>query len=283
MSIQQISAVYFSPTGTTKKIVEKTAEMLSDILQIPHKTLDFTLLKNRENSLKFSQNDLVVFGMPVYAGRLPNLLLKFLDGIEGNHGLAIPIVLYGNRNYDDALIELRDILEKRQLHTIAAGAFIGEHSFSTTLAQGRPDAADMSCLENFVRQTAQQIVRLPALGENAPSLQPVPVKGTPYPYSGYYKPKDAQENHIDIRKVKPLTNTDCNDCMICVHLCPMEAISHENPREVNGICIKCGACIKGCPEQAKYYGDEGYLYHKLDLEERFAQRKEPQWFFLQEI
>lgn len=280
MRIQQILAVYFSPTGTTRKVVERTAEMLSDILQVPHKTLDFTLPKGREHPLRFNRNDLVVFGMPVYAGRLPNLLLKFLDTLEGNHGLAIPIVLYGNRNYDDALIELRDILENKQLHTIAAGAFIGEHSFSTTLGQGRPDATDIFLLEDFVRQTAEEIVNLPVSDEKTKHLQPVPVKGTPYPYNGYYKPKDAREDPIDIRKVKPLTNTDCNDCMICVHLCPMGSISHENPRDINGVCIKCGACVKGCSQQAKYYVDEKYLYHKLDLEESFAERKEPQWFLL---
>ena len=49
--------------------------------------------------------------MPVYAGRIPNLLLlKYLTSVKGNDALAVPIVLFGNRNYDDALIELRDIL-----------------------------------------------------------------------------------------------------------------------------------------------------------------------------
>lgn len=48
--------------------------------------------------------------------------------------IAIPIVLFGNRNYDDALIELRNLLEEDGFNTIAAGAFVGEHAFSYTFA-----------------------------------------------------------------------------------------------------------------------------------------------------
>ena len=49
-------------------------------------------------------------------------------------------------------------------------------------------------------------------------------------------------------------------------------------KEFTGICIKCGACIKKCPVQAKYYEDEGYLYHKRELEEGLTRRAEPEWF-----
>ncbi|MPN11374.1 hypothetical protein SDC9_158675 [bioreactor metagenome] len=87
-----------------------------------------------------------------------------------------------------------------------------------------------------------------------------------------------KENIIDIRKVKPKTNDKCNNCGICVKVCPMGSISSENVREYTGICIKCGACIKKCPQNAKYYDDENYLYHKKDLEEEFQRRAEPETF-----
>ena len=83
----------------------------------------------------FFRKDIVIVGVPVYAGRVPNVLLKYLNTMSGNGALAIAVVLYGNRNYDDALLELKDILEANGFKVIAGGAFIGEHAFSKTLAK----------------------------------------------------------------------------------------------------------------------------------------------------
>jgi len=110
------------------------------------------------------------------------------------------------------------------------------------------------------------------------TLAPIDVKGVPHPYRGYYWPRDRQGIPVDLRKVKPLTSADCNDCKVCADVCPMGSISHDNVREYTGICIKCGACVKKCPQQAKYYDDKGYLYHKRELEEGFARRAEPELF-----
>ena len=125
--VDKIRAVYFSPTETTRKITTATAKGLSKTLKTRFEEYDFTLPEARTRTLQFSDSDLVVFGTPVYAGRVPNILLPYLNTIQGNGALAVPIVLFGNRDYDDALIELRDILENNGLHTIAAGAFVGEH------------------------------------------------------------------------------------------------------------------------------------------------------------
>ncbi len=81
----------------------------------------------------------MIFGTPVYAGRVPNLLLPYIrDKVKGNGALAVPVSLFGNRNFDDGLIELRNVLEADGFHTVAGGAFVGEHSFSRTLGAGRP-------------------------------------------------------------------------------------------------------------------------------------------------
>ena len=180
-------------------------------------------------------------------------------------------MLFGNRDYDDALIELRDILENNGLHTIAAGAFVGEHSFSRILAKDRPDMKDMDIVDEFVRKICEKY-------KTDTLSHPIPVSGTPYPYRGYYTPRDRQGTPVDIRKVKPLTNDRCNNCKHCAKVCPMGSISYENVRELTGICIKCGACIKKCPKQAKYYEDTGYLYHQHELEEGLTRRAENTFF-----
>lgn len=268
MERKKVWAVYFSATDTTKKIVLTIADEAARLLGAEREDYDFTLPGMRENGFAAGKDDLVIFGTPVYAGRVPNVLLKYLATIQGNGALAVPVVLFGNRNFDDGLIELRDILENTGFHTVAAAAFVGEHSFSKTLAAGRPDADDMKEALAFAGKVAEKVKGLPE-GE-VPA--PVEVEGVPHPYRGYYQPRDRKGVSIDIRKVKSLVSDACDDCKICADVCPMGSISHENVREYTGICIKCGACIKKCPKQARYYEDEGYLYHQHELEEGYTRR-----------
>lgn len=268
MERKKVWAVYFSATDTTKKTVLTIADEAARLLGAEREDYDFTLPRMRENGFAAGKDDLVIFGTPVYAGRVPNVLLKYLATIQGNGALAVPVVLFGNRNFDDGLIELRDILENTSFHTVAAAAFVGEHSFSKTLAAGRPDADDMKEALAFAGKVTEKVKGLPE-GE-APA--PVEVEGVPHPYRGYYQPRDRKGVSIDIRKVKSLVSDACDDCKICADVCPMGSISHENVREYTGICIKCGACIKKCPKQARYYEDEGYLYHQHELEEGYTRR-----------
>lgn len=273
MKIQSVTAVYFSATNTTKTVVSHVAQRTAEILHIPVHTIDFTLPNARKQITEFSQTELVIFGVPVYAGRIPNLLLPFVQtGFVGSDTPAVPIVLYGNRNYDDALIELRNVLESNRFHTIAAGAFIGEHSFSYKLAAGRPDSADLALAHQLADHVAARISGTESLPE-----RPVPVRGH-MPIRPYYTPRDRAGKPVNILKVKPKTNGFCDKCGLCVTVCPMGSIDPENPEFVVGICIKCGACVKKCPKHAKYYDDEKYLYHQHELEEGFARRAEPELF-----
>jgi ferredoxin/flavodoxin len=273
MTVKKVWAVYFSATGTTKKVVETIAVTIAGALGAECGVRDFTPPDARADALSFSPDELVIFGTPVYAGRVPNVLLKYLAGLEGSGATAVPVVLFGNRHYDDALIELRDILERGGLHTIAAAAFVGEHAFSYELAKGRPDEADLDFARDFAGEVVRKIERTADT-----ECTPIQVDGTPEPYRGYYQPRDRMGNPVDIRKVKPLTKDSCTNCGICARVCPMGSISFDNVRELTGICIKCGACVKKCPVQAKVFEDEGFLYHKRELEAGLTRRAEPASF-----
>ena len=198
MEIKAVCAAFFSATGTTKKIVWEIAKEIAFELKISLREFDFTLPQARRNPPVFSENEIVVFGTPVYAGRVPNVLLPYLAAIEGHGAAAVPVVVYGNRDFDDALIELRDILLKGGLKPIAAAAFVGEHSFSDRLAKGRPDAEDLRLARGFAEQAVQK------LRDNR-QAEELFVKGVPQPYRGYYQPRDRKGNPVEIRKVKPLT------------------------------------------------------------------------------
>ena len=259
-------AVYFSGTGTTERTVTHIAGELARLLAAPCRSFDFTRPQARQKELSFCERDLVVFGTPVYAGRVPNVLLPYLrEKVRGGGALAVPVVLFGNRNYDDALIELRDILQEDGFRCVAAGAFVGEHSFSHTLGAGRPNAADLADMDNFARAAARKIGGLAAL----PAV-PVAVAGQE-PIRPYYMPRDRHGAPINILKVKPKTDMAlCGGCGLCAARCPMGSIDPADVSQVKGICIKCCACVKGCPSGAKYFDDAGYLYHQHELEEIYA-------------
>lgn len=265
----KVWAVYFSATGTTEKVVRAIAEKIGDITGMEIGVFDFTPPEERTKPRDFCVDDIVVFGTPVYAGRVPNVLIKYISAFSGGGAKAIPVVLYGNRNYDDALIELKNTLEQGGFKPVAAAAFIGEHSFSRVLAAGRPDEKDMEKAREFAKMAAEKL--------KAEYISPLNVRGNE-PVRPYYQPRDRRGEHVNILKVKPKTDEKCTNCGVCAKSCPMGSIDPTDVREVAGICIKCGACVKKCPAGAKYYDDAGYIYHKTELELGYVRRAEPELF-----
>lgn len=272
-NMKKVWSMYFSGTGTTEKVVNRIADNLEKRLGAERGNINFTSKAMREKEYIFSQEDIVVFGVPVIAGRVPNLLLKFLETIKGEGALVVPIVLFGNRNYDDALIELRDILIADGFIPVGAGAFVGEHSFSKELGKGRPDREDLEIADTLAEKILQNIKSKKYLTEK------LYVKGE-NPYRWYYQPRDSKGNSIDIRKVKPKTDMSlCDNCGVCAKICPLGSIEIERVDVVSGICMKCCACVKRCPQGAKYFDDENFIYHKEELELEYKKRAKVEIFY----
>ena len=97
MTPKTVWAVYFSGTGTTERTVRSVAGELARMLSVPCRSIDFTRPQARQKELSFCERDLVVFGTPVYAGRVPNVLLPYLrEKVRGGGALAVPVVLFGS-------------------------------------------------------------------------------------------------------------------------------------------------------------------------------------------
>lgn len=269
--INRVYAMYFSATDTTKTICETIAEKAAQILGAEKLTYDFTNIKMRDGFPEFNESDLVVFGTPTYAGRVPNVLIKYVASVKGNGAYAVPVVLFGNRNYDDSLIELRNTLSENGFKAIAGAAFVGEHSFSRILAAGRPNEADRREAEEFSEKICAKL-------KDGDIKYPVYVKGEE-PIRPYYQPRDRKGTSINILKVKPKVSRElCDNCGICAEVCPMGSIPKDDVFTYTGICIKCGACEKKCPNGARYYDDPGYIYHRTELEEGYPEPKENEVF-----
>ena len=258
MEIESIHAAYFSPTHTTRRLVSHLAAALSGILKVECVENDFTLPARRIEAMQGRKGELWVVGLPVYAGRLPNLLLKYLDTWQGHGALALPIVSYGNRSYGNALLELHDLLLHHGFTPMGGAAFVGQHSFACALAAGRPNASDLAVAAGFAADIAGRVQNYLASGE----LPELHMKGQGAPdYGGYYQPLGEDGKPARFLKAKPETTDDCNACGRCAIVCPMGSIDVEHPSQVIGVCIKCNACIHVCPQKAKIFTDEAYLSH----------------------
>lgn len=269
----KVTALYFSPTHTTKKIVEQIASSLAAMLRIECDSMDITTPCSRKQQIIFDSNNIVIFGSPVYIGRLPNLISPYFKTFAGNGAAAVAVVVYGNRAYDDALAEARDILVSDGFNCVAAAAFVGEHSFSRILGGGRPDGSDLETAARYAERIYEKL-------SGGKAGEGFDVPGNPEALRGFYHATDKNGSSVDIRKVKPQTDRSlCNNCGFCASICPMGSINPADCSQVTGICIKCCACVKRCPSGAKYFDNPEYLGHKSLLEEKFASvRKNPELY-----
>ena len=280
MKLKGIAAVFFSPTGNTRKAVVEIADVIARREGIAVREIDFTLPRARKEVRKFEAGELVIFGTPVYAGRIPNKILPAVQTLfEGNGALAVPVVTFGNRSFDNALIELRIELEQHGFHTIAGAAFVAEHVFSNKLAAGRPDEKDLQTIRRFAEDVAEKIKGLEEgpLDGMAEIPAPAAVKGIE-PVPAYYRPLQEDGSPANFLKAKPKTSDSCNDCGICARVCPMGSISPKDYRTVTGICIKCQACVKSCPVHARFFDDPVMLSHTRMLEQHYERPAENEVF-----
>lgn len=273
--------VFFSPTHTSAKI----ARAVGDGIGMGRRMETDLTLDESADPIEIT-NALTVIAAPVYGGRVAPVALKRLKRLKGNNAPAILIAVYGNRDYEDALIELRDTAVELGFTPLSAGAFIGEHSYSTTnmpIAAGRPDASDLQIaflfgqdsLNKLIEKTAvtspelQAACKLKSLGGKLSILlSSFFIKGTS-PYKIVQAGKPAC----------PVCTEACFVCGECVEVCPTHAISiskdgSQIETDINR-CIKCCACVKECPNEARVF----HTPFAAILHEKFNTRREPELFF----
>jgi ferredoxin len=265
MKIDSLKLVCFSPTGTSKTVIQGIARGIN------HSTvelIDITTPQARIEPLETSANELLIVAVPVYMGRVPALLTEWLQAIEAHDTPAVSVVVYGNRVYDDALIELNDMLAQRGCKPIAGAAFIGEHSFSsagTPTAEGRPDAADLHYAETLGRKIREKLNAIPSVDQ----IPGVAIPGC-RPYRG-----DSKLWTVDFIAVSDA----CTRCGTCAEGCPTGAIDPEEGYLVDTEkCITCCACIKHCPAHARMMKPGPVRDASVRLSTLYNERKEPEYF-----
>lgn len=275
--MKHIFNLYFSPTGNAEKIGTAVAEALAHTLNWPLKPVNLTLPEARETLPPFEADDLVVITMPVYAGRLPNKMAPELARLlKGNQTPAVALVTYGNRHFDDALSELVLRLRDNGFIPIGAATMPSEHAFSQRIASNRPDETDLAALKAFGTRLGEKLLTKTDFVHSVKDKLTVPGNMPPGPY---YTPLGTDGQPAQFLKAKPKTHENrCTACGLCARLCPMGSIDQQMVTEVHGICIKCQACIRHCPNEAKYFDDPAFLSHVAMLECSATKHQDPAFF-----
>lgn len=259
MHFSEAKLIYFSATGTTRKVAETIGQTIST-----RKSNRNLLLQPLVEETAIPAETLTIVAMPVYNGRLPALCSQSLAHLKGNKTPAMAVVVYGNREYDDGLLELKNQLETNGFIVIGAAAFIARHSIFPEVATERPDENDLKVIGDFAKRCLEKLDSLASPAD----LAPLEIKGH-FPYK-----------ELKSVPMKPSSGDNCSLCGTCADICPVQAITltDVSTRTDESLCISCGACISVCPDESRQYRGADYEKFRGKFIERFSQRKEPELF-----
>lgn len=218
--------IIFSPTGGTERVANAVTQ---DWPQVT--TIDLSAPDTRYEDICLENDALAAIAMPSFGGVAPQLALDRLAALKGNGAKCVIIAVYGNRAYENTLVQMEDYARNAGFQVIAAVSAVAEHSIIHQYAAGRPSAEDCRELAGF---GAQILEKAASQTFSAPSI----------PGSRPYKTSGAG--------MIPKADSKCTACGLCVQKCPANAISAKDPKTTNkDRCISCMRCVSICPVHAR--------------------------------
>jgi ferredoxin len=273
-----VQSLYFSPTGSTRRIVEAIAGG-TGVPSLP--PISVTTPHDRDSFSGQIDGDLLIVGVPVYTGRIPSFVLSPLSQVDGAGRWALPVAVCGNVRMGTCLAELCAILKRQGFTIPAAGNFIAQHSFACkdfAIAEGRPDQDDLRQAAEFGQRVAGRIAQgaedITCVYGSSLYIR-MYVSGSTEPTGFVSMP----ERHRPTIRVSEHNEQRCDDCRSCVEICPTGSIDSESYSIEDETCIRCFACTSVCPSGAKVKVVRPLGQLAAWFRHRSAERGEPLLFF----
>ena len=272
----ELHNIVFSPTETSLKIARSVADGISGTAAAGSILHNLTL-GLQPGSISLRRSDLAVIAAPVYGGRMAPMAKERMKHIVADSTPCVLIAVYGNRAFENALSDMAEFVSGLGFVPVAAGAFVGEHSYSrpdTPIAVGRPDRADLDEAFGFGKAVGETL--------KCESLRPVDVAvlhDEPLPeeslanFRAFVKVYSEGQKVNPVRLVPLIDPMLCSGCGKCFSVCPADAVSDDCRSSDPAKCIKCCACVKGCPSGARSLSSP----FAPVLSANFSRRKSPQW------
>jgi ferredoxin len=277
-AVNSVQSLYFSPTGSTRRIVEAIAEGTG----VPSlATTSVTTPQDRDSFSGQIDGDLLIVGVPVYTGRIPSFVLSPLSRVDGAGRWALPVAVCGNVRMGTCLAELCAVLKRQGFTIPAAGNFVAQHSFACEefpIAEARPDQDDLRQAAEFGRRVAGRIA------EGAEDITCVYGR---FLYIRMYVSGGTEatgfvsmpERHRPTIRVSEHNTDLCDDCGNCVDVCPTGSIDPESYLIEDETCIRCFACTSVCTSEAKTKIVQPVEQLATWFTHRSTERGEPLLFF----
>lgn len=247
--------ICFSPTGGTRKVADMLAGGLADEIRF----VDLTDSRADFAGVSLDAEDIAVIAVPSYGGRVPATATERLSALHGNGARAVLACAYGNRAYEDTLVELEDAAKQAGFRVISAVAAIAEHSIARQFAAGRPDSQDALRLGEFAARIRAKLLAGDAAEPAIPGNRP------------YKKAGGAG--------MVPKPTRECVQCGACAKACPVQAIDMHDAKKVDGsACISCMRCVAICPHSARKVNGVMLAAVNVALKKVCSDRKEPELY-----
>ncbi len=244
----------YTGTGNSLWAARKIAGLLDDAAIVP--------IARYSGERAVCQTQRIGLVFPVHIWGVPSPVIKFIQQLKTPPEAYFFAVAVNAGQVAATLIQLRKLLEKKQLH-LASG-------FSLDLPSNyivwRGAVSKEKQLKKFTA-ALKKMERIAAIVRNKEKLPPEkgPFWQNPF-FSWTYRRSFPYVGKMD---KSFLSDGKCNGCGICEKICPARNIRLvEGKPSWQHRCDQCFACIQWCPEEAIQYGkgtSRKKRYHHPDI------------------